>query len=327
MEQVNKDNLHKLLSIFLPKASAKIDKLESKKDRLVHYTSSENALNIIKSKELWLRNVRTMNDWSEVEHGFNLLKTYFSKSHRKVNKLIAFKNALDNIHAGVGDEVINTFDSFYFKTYSETYISCLSHHLNHEDIDGRLSMWRAYSSDSSGAAIILKTPPRNSANPLNVLLHPVAYADDKYVEKELNQVIRTIKSEVNFLKTQSKENIFRFAYISLIMSVVSLKHKGFKEEQEWRLIHSPSTFGSDFVKVTTHAIRGIPQKVYKLGLQNFPEKEVNNIAFHELFDSIILTPSPYNISIIGALEQELINAGVSDLKGKIRISTIPYRKN
>lgn len=63
--------------MFLPCHAKIIDGLP-KEDRLfVHYTSAENGINIIKNKEIWLRNVRCMNDFSEVEHGMSVLQSYY----------------------------------------------------------------------------------------------------------------------------------------------------------------------------------------------------------------------------------------------------------
>lgn len=39
----------------------------------VHYTSATNAINIIRNKQVWLRNALLMNDKSEIAHGHNCL--------------------------------------------------------------------------------------------------------------------------------------------------------------------------------------------------------------------------------------------------------------
>jgi hypothetical protein len=40
--------------------------------RLVHYTTAEAALNIIRSKRFWMRNTNCMADYREVQHGFDI---------------------------------------------------------------------------------------------------------------------------------------------------------------------------------------------------------------------------------------------------------------
>lgn len=314
----------KLNEIFFPLRSKEFDKVESGDQRLVHYTTAENAINIIKSKTLWLRNVRTMNDWSEVDHGYQLLRNYFQKDNGKNLKL--FKDTCNRCHKDSGDTIIKMFDSFYQNIYYETYISCLSLHEETENIDGRLSMWRAYSVDSTGVALVLKTPPRYSATPLNVFLHPVAYADDKYIERALNEIISNITENTDFLTSQGEQILTRLGYIALLSTSVSLKHPGFKEEQEWRLIHVPQQFPSDHIKSTTEVVKGIPQQVYKMKLENNSDADINNIDFSELFDRVIITQTPYASSIIGAFKEELYRVGVNDPGSKIFLSTIPIRK-
>ena len=318
--------LKKITEIFFPNAAKEMSKLKNDSALLIHYTSAENALNIIKSQSLWLRNSRTMNDWSEVEHGYKLLRNYLHADD--FNKLNKFKSALNGIGKNMGERVINTFDSFLNATFHETYIASLSKLQDDEVLDGRLSMWRAYGSDVLGVAIIFKTPPRGSATPLNIVLNPVAYADDAFIANELNQVIDNIFREAEFLSgLQQDYYMLKLGYMTLLMSAVSLKHPGFKEENEWRLIYSPQQFQSAHVDLKTTSIRGMPQKIYTFNFKNKPESQINGVSFPELFDSIIITESAYNSTIIGALKDELLLAGVDDVDSKIRVSSIPYRKN
>src|SRR6266849_6608847 len=46
--------------------------------RFAHYTSAEAALKIIKSKRIWMRNTTCMSDYREVQHGFDILRKFFS---------------------------------------------------------------------------------------------------------------------------------------------------------------------------------------------------------------------------------------------------------
>jgi hypothetical protein len=74
----------KLESIFTPHARAKRDafyRIDEKENaplpqKFVHYTSAEAALNIIKSKRIWMRNTTCMSDYREVQHGFEILNRF-----------------------------------------------------------------------------------------------------------------------------------------------------------------------------------------------------------------------------------------------------------
>src|SRR5579859_6522232 len=70
----------RLESIFMPYATRQRDAHHRKQaGRFVHYTSAEAALNIIKSKRLWMRNTVCMADYREVQHGFDILNRLFSE--------------------------------------------------------------------------------------------------------------------------------------------------------------------------------------------------------------------------------------------------------
>ena len=55
----------------------KNEELKSRGNKLVHYTSSDNAVNILNGKELWMRNPSIMNDYSELQHGLSQVGSYF----------------------------------------------------------------------------------------------------------------------------------------------------------------------------------------------------------------------------------------------------------
>ena len=41
--------------------------------KFVHYTSAENAIKIIESRRIWMRNTQCMSDYREMSHSFDLL--------------------------------------------------------------------------------------------------------------------------------------------------------------------------------------------------------------------------------------------------------------
>lgn len=99
--------------------------------KLIHYCSAENALKIIKNREIWLRNVRVMNDFMEVNHGFNLItRSMHTTGTEAVQRgLNAVKSALDLVHPGLADETFDQFRAWSPLIQNETYVTCLSEHL------------------------------------------------------------------------------------------------------------------------------------------------------------------------------------------------------
>ncbi|WP_396642869.1 hypothetical protein [Methylomonas sp. 2B] len=94
------DETHaKALSIFNPTILDK--KIEFEKLggglRFAHYTSADAAMNIIKNREIWLRNVQCMNDYMEVRHGIECLAKAYN--HEAIGR--EFFSLIDSIFPNI----------------------------------------------------------------------------------------------------------------------------------------------------------------------------------------------------------------------------------
>jgi hypothetical protein len=87
----------KASSIFYPRLLSKMEEIDQNKMRFVQYTSANAAMNIIRSKEIWLRNVQCMNDYLEVNHGINCLIAAF---HNK-NEGARFQTVIEELFPGI----------------------------------------------------------------------------------------------------------------------------------------------------------------------------------------------------------------------------------
>jgi hypothetical protein len=146
----------KILETFFPYA-AKRRKEMGGVGRFVHYTSAANALSIIKSQRMWMRNATCMSYYQEVQHGYNLLNRYFAHPSNKQ----AFVEALSACSDGAADEAFTAFNQWWQNTQLETFITSISEHLISEDLHGRLSMWRAFAPGTSArVALVVNIPLR-----------------------------------------------------------------------------------------------------------------------------------------------------------------------
>jgi hypothetical protein len=170
--------LIRLESIFMPYLKKQRDKLyknepSNNDQRFVHYTSAKNALSIINSKRLWMRNATCMSDYREVQHGFDMLAKFFSSDNPG---LAAFCDALDKCAPSAAQEAINLFHKRSNIIRFHTYIASISEHDSTEDQHGRLSMWRAVGNNTASVALVIKIPRfTGSANALSLRFSPVAY--------------------------------------------------------------------------------------------------------------------------------------------------------
>ncbi len=312
--------VNKLEEIFMPYMATGKYEISNNSDKYIHYTSAENALNILKSKELWLRSTSCMNDYMEISHGYQQLLNFFSNKKNK-QKFIC---ALDSYSKGISKKVFDGFDNWWAKIRDDTFIASISVHQISEDKYGRLSMWRAYGSGGGMAALVINRPPEN--NKLNVILSPVAYFSDIEVEKYLLQIIDNIGDNSKFLETVDSDTIYATVIMALIILAVCLKHPGFKEEQEWRLIYLPTmASNNEWIKKSIETINGIPQIVYKLPFKNDADLQLIGLSIPELLDKILIGPTEYPLAMYNAFCEKLKKLGVENYKSRVVVSDIPLR--
>ena len=287
----------------------------------MHYTSAENGLKIINTRTMWMRNTNCMTDYSEVQHGFDTLNRFLADTSIGGE----FKNALNGGVAGVGAQAFALFNQWWNDIRFNTYIACVSEHHDSEDQHGRLSMWRAFVGTTARVALVFRTPLTEDPAPsLNLLMIPVAYHTNAEVEGELRSVIKNIKDNQQFLRSIDRATFVQAIFFMLVTSVVCLKHEGFREEREWRVIYSPNQRPSPLISSSIEVVGGVPQTVYKIPLTG-GSPDLANIAISNLVDRVIIGPSPYPWPMYEAFVSALTAANVADARSRVFVSGIPIR--
>lgn len=312
-----------LMAVLSPNAVAEVEKLKNGQSQLVHYTTAENAINIIKSERFWLRNVRCMKDYSEVQHGIALLvKAFGGENNPRINRLY---QALDQISVGEAKAGVETFNKWIPRLPDNTFIGCLSQS-DITETAGRLSMWRAYSSPSTGVALVLdKSPFVAETDTLKAYSMPVAYlSDDLFVTRIDNCLLALEEIAPTFQGLQAGV-VQHIVFWWLLSMAVSLKHPAFDEEREWRIVYFPEMAKSDAIEEVVESIRGIPQIVQKVPLIDDAEKGLHGASIDKLLAKIIIGPSEFPLVIADAFAALLTERGVQDAFDRISLSFIPLR--
>lgn len=316
----------RMAGIFMPHAKRKTDERypdRSVAARFVHYTTAEDALKIIGTKRLWMRNTVCMTDYREVEHGHGLLLRLFAnKAWRE-----QFVSALDECSPNVASEAINLFDRNWVHLRNNTYIACLSEHDHKEDWHGRLSMWRAFGATTARVAIVIGVPLYSGASEsLRLVFSPVAYFTEQQTADELAAVVQNIRAETAFLRTVDRATLLATVYSMLLAAATCLKHEGFSEEKEWRAIYSPGAIApSPLMEQSIEVIGGVPQRVQMIPLDARKSADIAALDFAQIFDRLIIGPSQFPLPMYDAFVEELKKAGVSDADKRVVASTIPIR--
>jgi hypothetical protein len=63
--------------IFFPYMDRKTREFMAAGGRFVYYTTADTAMSILRNRQFWMRSTTTMNDYMEVEHGFECLNAAY----------------------------------------------------------------------------------------------------------------------------------------------------------------------------------------------------------------------------------------------------------
>ena len=284
--------------------------------RFVHYTSAEAAINIIKSKRIWMRKTSCMNDFMEVKHGLDRLEKAYNSAEAD-----PFKNTLDAVFPGIVRRVERLFDLFKKHLGTGTYVTSFSEHEDTEDFYGRLSMWRAYG-NPTGVALVLKhdlfTTPLDAL--LSVFASPALYKTGDEFKPVFSELSKSVAKHQASLNGFSEDAITSHALKTLLALAACTKHPGFKEEREWRIIYAPNIFACVDLEHEIKTFRGVPQSIYKIPLDKSGSTAFANLGILEILDHIIIGPTSYPEAIKEAFESTLIEAGIP-----VVVSEIPLR--
>jgi len=300
-------------------ADERAKRFDDGKTKIAHYTTAENAINIISGKTLWLRNAAVMNDFLEISYGRDCVTTALKGDTINMSVL------LNDKHPGLAEEVITWLGEVEYAARNHTYLTSFAEH-DAEDRLGKLSMWRAYGGPVAGAAIIFNAEVFQSDNDqLNVFAHPVTYGADEFASLYYN-MMRSIFTNQDLLGMVPRDRAKSVLFHALRDLMLTTKHQGFREEEEWRIIHSPFLFSSAFVQPIVRSPGGVPQVVYTMKLEDQPGLNMPELNLNDLIYRVIIGPCQHPEQVAHAIDTELVAAGVQNASQRIVCSDIPLRQ-
>jgi len=272
-----------------------------------------------------------MNDKYELIQGIQITNEIF-KSIFKFKKSFILHNKID---------LFNEYNLFN-KQNNNIYIFCLSE-IKRNDNNGILSMWRGYGNNGNGAALILK--PNYLHNALarfnsDFYFHKIKYCNNKSFERNLISIVeefcaltrryeKLIVTNVEFSKL-----ICQILFKKLTIESLTLKHIGFKEEKEWRLLFFKPNNINNIKLYNCYLNENIELKL-KLNINSYLEilsTDASAISINDLFCKIILGPTALDDThslrsklTIESLKDFLNDKGLTKMAKNIVQSSIPYR--
>jgi hypothetical protein len=285
--------------------------------RLAYYTDASTAIEILKNECVWMRNTTLMNDYGEIKHGERAVSEFFSMHNPRAKQ---FWDVLNRLFPDIFYELDHYYSSWSDDLNWNTFVTSVSIHTPEEDELGRLSMWRAYGRNTGVALVFKPDIFFSEEDNLQAYSYPALYWNKGRIISEFERIIDNVTSNIDILASSTGEEV-KSLLIHLFHSfAISLKHPGFEEEKEWRIIFRPTKSPKSPLEKSVETISGVPQIIYKI-----PLKEKFKTAPSQLLDRIIIGPSEHSWEVRDAFATLLIDLGLSDLAKKIVVSGIPLR--
>jgi hypothetical protein len=317
------ENTKKLLRLMFSYDAKRTDAILDSGRLLAHYTTADTAMKILTNRCLWLRNAAVMNDYSEVAYGRDVIAPVMSEEIG--DRLFAI---LDSLKAGLSREFFQRHTNHVAHARETVFMSSLCEH-DKDDTLGRLSMWRAYGGPVAGVALIFKNSVITTELEidLNVNASPVLYGHTPDFRAEFTEMVEKLEAEKEFLGSLDPDLVLNCCSTAMQMATLSIKHPGFAEEQEWRLIHRPYEYASAHVVQQTITLGGIPQFIYEVPFHN-PDKgplfDLPQLDLKDILAGIIIGPCLYPETVFRAFRDQLVSMGFET--PIIHVSNIPLRQ-
>jgi hypothetical protein len=302
-------------------------------------------LGILDTQQLWATHYKFLNDYSEIvlfrERVIEFLRPHVMQEYRVLvsecrlaNEKIAEQGGLDSV---VRHDATAVVDAMYRALSGEIYIAsfCGEHHEDeYINTNGLLSQWRGYGGDGGFALVFrsdqledLRKKESETFDYDGIGMGDLVYSDnDERFTQELSSSLAHIANYTKELFLSMKlakeqaPNAAQF-YPAFIQCISRYKHRGFKEENEVRIVAVPARHNAEYLALAReHGKTPKPEKQRK-----FRDVRGQPVPYIELFQAplpierIIIGPHRDKEARASALRVKLRNTGI-----EVTVSEIPY---
>jgi len=286
---------------------------------LFHYTGAPAIRGILQSGTIWASGAQYMNDWMEVVYGYDIImnglrelveKRKLAKRSREV-----FRDVL---------RLMESPDSPFIDAYFAAF--CEKGNL--------LSQWRAYAGTQGFAiefdplAIKGELTLTTKALARNLRLAKVEYdlaRQQQNFRNLIGEIVETIEhTKVGVNRKELPNTLVEFSRMVLSSWAATVKHPGFAEEQEWRMIFQPLITEEEKYLSTSEFVVRLEGPEFVTHVEFIPDEKVLGKRGPKLpIRSIVCGPNVQMRSAKRAIEILLRNNGYDGVE--IRKSEIPAR--
>lgn len=270
--------------------------------KLYHYTSTEAFRCIIEYKKLWATDAFYMNDQKEILHAIEL----FLKACRAIAAQLKGREL---------DFLQSLMREMSFQGNDQPHIFTVSFSGNRD----QLSQWRAYTRNGGYAISMNSTALSHIANTQGYRLARCVYREEEkkeIVEEFLNAKMRESAKEQPDVLAMTSANDF-------LLIAAMMKHEGFSEENEWRLISNDSRMVTKNIRYRSASKYLIPYLEIQIDTKAIPQK--NHHRDYIGVDEVLVGPAPEPELSWRSCVQLLIDRNI--YFEQITPSATPYRAN
>jgi len=273
---------------------------EKPSGRLYHYTCATGLIGIVQSGKLWATDYRHLNDRKEYQIGAMLLRDELRSSRLSEEQCTAFESL-----------VLHTQRGCFVLSFSER--------------GDQLSQWRAYCPSGNGYALgfgqqnsLFSSAKRHHFNLIRCEYdHREQQKLSRYLVEAFMEGTVSRKSSLGRASTvESRVKTFFDRYkwnLALALVMSALKHSGFEEEKEWRLV---SQYPED-------ALYGVSFRSGRFGVTPYFELPMATGDGPHHIDEIIIGPTSNRTVSRAALDLLLSKSNTA--VGHIKVSHTPLR--
>lgn len=266
--------------------------------RVAYYTTADTALKIVQEKTFWLRNPQLMNDYAEVVHGQQCLQAVLQDPE----VLASASATIDRIYPGFFGDLVTSWVDSLNSNRPMPFVACLSE--IHEDNDrGLLSMWRAYGGNNGIALVMRDALLDLDSNFINTFHSPVLYGGAPEVKAEILGILNNLAGASAAVTAAGRGFLKERLLIALEFAMLSIKHVGFSEEKEWRMVHHVCD-ESPHLKYRSVVVRGGAEVLCELNLGSHEA-----LAPGIIIEKVIVGPCAFPLSTAQAMFLAFQKAG------------------
>ncbi|MDF3081485.1 DUF2971 domain-containing protein [Burkholderia sola] len=290
---------------------------------IAHYCSIATLEAVVKNEQFWFSNPLYMNDYEELVFGLVNSRDRFLGN---VSVRNAFKTP--ERYDKFREQLLWIYEQFDKGLLFDIYIACFAEH-DPADNDGLLSMWRGYGANGSGAALVFNTAALTEIPHSPLRVDPVTYGTSEERLAWVDQILEKFAELVG--ARDIPEAAFRVCASALferfLMFSVFTKHRGFREEKEWRVVYSRHYDSNQMLtSMLGYFINGgAVEPKLKFRIAPLEGAAAGGVTLEQLVVKVILGPNGASVRSTMAVRRMLETLGMSALAERVVTSSTPYR--